>query len=122
MMNFINLLAGYTNFDAICDDLAPVLRLVGIVIKAIQIGVPIILIVIGIMDFAKAVTEKKDDSIKDAEKKLINRAIAAACVFFVVLIVSLLMTLIGNKDYEACMDCINHPFGKQCPANTSSGD
>ena len=41
------------------------------------IVVPIMLIIIGMLDFAKAVTEKDDGKIKDAEKKLINRAIAA---------------------------------------------
>ena len=94
----------------ICEDLAPILRILGIVLKLIQYGVPIILIFMGVLDFAKAVTEKDENSVKGAEKKLINRAIAAACVFFVVTIVGVLMKLVGGEDYQECMTCINHPF------------
>ena len=102
--------------ESICNDLAPVLRLVGIVVKGIQIFVPIILIIIGMLDFAKAVTEKDDGKIKDAEKKLINRAIAAVLVFLVIFLVSILMKLIGNKEYEKCMTCITSPFIDSCPS------
>ena len=102
--------------ESICNDLAPVLRLVGIVVKGIQIFVPIILIIIGMLDFAKAVTEKDDGKIKDAEKKLINRAIAAVLVFLVFFLVSILMKLIGNKEYEKCMTCITSPFSDSCPS------
>ena len=114
-MDLVSLL--YNNPAEICDDLGAILRIVGIVIKGIQIGVPIILIFVGMLDFAKAVTEKDDDAIKKAEKKLINRAIAAACVFFVVMIVGVLMTLIGDDSYEDCTDCILHPFGEECKVN-----
>ena len=102
--------------ESICNDLAPVLRLVGIVVKGIQIVVPIMLIIIGMLDFAKAVTEKDDGKIKDAEKKLINRAIAAVLVFLVIFLVSILMKLIGNKEYEKCMTCITSPFSDSCPS------
>lgn len=116
-MDLLNLLAGYDDMGEICDDLGAILRLVGIVVKGIQIGVPIILIFVGMMDFAKAVTEKDDDAIKKAEKKLINRAIAAAAVFFVVMIVNVLMNLIGQDEYEDCIGCITHPFGDECKVN-----
>ncbi len=96
----------------ICDGLEPVLRIVGIVVWAIRVVVPIILIVIGMMDLAKAVTEKSEDKIKEAQQKLVKRAIAAVLVFLVVSLVSLIMTIVGNNDYETsgCMDCINSPW------------
>ena len=105
------------SMEALCTDLAPVLRLVGIVVKGIQIVVPIILIIIGMLDFAKAVTEKDDSKIKDAEKKLINRAIAAVLVFTVIFLVSILMKLIGSDDYKDCMTCITSPFSEECPSS-----
>ena len=43
----------------ICDGLGPVLRIVGIVVWGIKVVVPIMLIVIGMIDLAKAVTEKR---------------------------------------------------------------
>ena len=109
MLNLINLL-DFTSADAFCADMEPVLKIVGLVVFGIKVAVPIILIVIGMLDLAKAVTEKKEDDIKAAQQKLIKRAIAAVLVFLIVTLVSLVMGLIGAGDYKKCMDCINHPF------------
>ena len=100
----------------LCGGLAPVLRIVGIVKWGIQIAVPIILIIVGMLDLAKAVTEKNEDKIKEAQQKLIKKAIAAVLVFLVVYIVGLLMSLIGNEQYKDCMSCINSPNGETCKA------
>ncbi len=96
----------------LCDSAAPILRLVGIVVFGIKVVVPIILIVVGMIDLAKAVTEKSEDNIKKAQQALIKKAIAAVLVFLVVTIVGLLMKLVGDESYDQCMDCINDPFGK----------
>ena len=106
----------------ICSDMGPILRIVGIVVWGIKVIVPIILIVVGMIDLAKAVGEKSDDKIKEAQNKLIKRAIAAVLVFLVVTFVGLLMGLIGANDYEACMDCINHPFSGKCKAVDVNSD
>ena len=117
MLNLINVLdaAGAGNeaindAAALCTDLQPVLRLVGIVVFGIKVVVPIILIVVGMIDMAKAVTEKDENKIKDAQHKLIKKAIAAVLVFLIVTIVGVLMRLIGADDYSKCMTCINNPF------------
>ena len=106
----------------LCSGLAPVLRIVGIVKWGIQIAVPIILIIVGMIDLAKAVTEKNEDKIKEAQQKLIKKAIAAVLVFLVVYIVGLLMSLIGNQDYKQCMSCINSPNGTECKAAIQAAD
>lgn len=100
--------------EGICEGLGPVLRIVGIVVWGIKVVVPIILIVVGMMDLAKAVTEKSDDKIKAAQNGLIKKAIAAVLVFLVITIVTLLMTLIGDNSYKECMGCINNPFSTNC--------
>lgn len=109
----IDLLAYNTGAD-LCHDLAPILRIVGIVVLGIKIVVPIVLIIVGMMDLAKAVTEKSEDNIKKAQNLLIKRAIAAGIVFLIASIVGVLMKLIGSDDYKDCMPCINHPFGTEC--------
>ena len=101
--------------DQLCSDLEPVLKIVGLVVWGIKIAVPIILIVVGMFDLAKAVTEKSEDKIKEAQQKLIKRAIAAVLVFLVVTLVSNVMGVIGADDYKKCMDCVNHPF--KCKIN-----
>lgn len=122
MLNLVNLLAGYGSMDSICDDLAPILRIVGIVIKGIEIVVPIILIVVGMLDLAKAVSEKDEGEIKKAEQKLVKRAIAAVLVFLVTFLVSILMTLVASNDYEKCMPCIRNPFSEKCTSSFNSDE
>lgn len=78
-----------------CTDLMPILHLLrrGI-IPLIQFGVPIILILYGMIDFAKMVVASKEDEIKSAQKLLLKRFIYAVCVFFVVTIVTLVFNLL----------------------------
>ena len=108
MINLFSLIAD--SAAELCSDMEPILKIVGIVVWGIKVVVPIMLIIIGMLDLAKAVGEKSEDEIKKAQNKLIKRAIAAVLVFLVVTIVSLLMGLIGAEDYKECMTCINHPF------------
>ncbi len=117
MLDLVYLLDGASE---ICSDMGPLLRLVGIVVWGIKVIVPIILIVIGMIDLAKSVSEKNDDKIKEAQNRLIKRAIAAVLVFLVVTFVGLLMGLIGASDYEECMTCINHPFSCKNVENVNS--
>ena len=104
MLNLVNLLAdgAINNASQLCESATEILRIVGWIYIGIEIVVPIILIVIGMLDLAKAVTEKDDGKIKAAQQLLIKRAIAAALVFLVAALVSVLMRLVGNKAYEKC--------------------
>lgn len=122
MLDFLNLLSGYGDMGDLCDDAAPVLKLLGIVFKGIQIVVPIMLIIIGMLDMAKAVGQKSDEDIKKAQQGLIKKAIAAVIVFFIVFIVNLLMKLVGQDDYQDCLPCITNPFGSKCEAVIEGND
>lgn len=116
MLNLINFLSNTANTaEELCSELEPVLRIVGIVVFIIKVVVPIILIVVGMIDMAKAVTEKDENKIKDAQHKLIKKAIAAVLVFLIVTIVGVLMNLIGAKDYKNCTKCITNPWSCALP-------
>lgn len=114
MLDLVNLLEEYTDMEGICDDLGPVLRIVGIALKLIQYAVPILLIVIGSIDFAKATMGKDEKEIKEAQNKFMKRGIMALVVFLIVPIVSVLMTLVSGDGYKDCMQCISKPFNSEC--------
>ena len=80
-----------------CSSIMPIVRLVrdGL-LPLFQIGIPIILIVLGTIDLGKAVIASKEDEIKNAQKMLIKRAMYAVAVFFVVTIVSLVFSLLAT--------------------------
>lgn len=84
-----------------CESLMPIIRVIKDgVIPLIQIGVPILLIVMGTIDLGKAVIASKEDEIKNAQKMLIKRAMYAVAVFFVVTIVTVVFSLLGTTENE----------------------
>lgn len=92
-------------FLDICADLGPLINLIkhGI-IPLIQIGIPIVLIILGMLDLGKAVVASKEDEIKNAQKMLIKRCMYAVAIFFVVLIVQVVFGLLsstGDKDISS---------------------
>lgn len=114
MFDFVYILDGYSDMSGICNDLGSLLRVVGIALKLIQYVVPILLILFGGLDFAKAVIGKDEKEMKEAQKKFMTRAIVALCVFLIIPIVSVLMRLVSGDGYEECMTCIKSPFSGEC--------
>ena len=90
-----------TDSSTPCDEICVpnvLINIVRTVINIIKIGVPIILIVLGMIDMGKAVASQKEDEIKNGQKKLLSRCIAAGITFFVVAIVQLLVGIISSAD------------------------
>lgn len=83
---------------SLCGDstLDPILRIIGYVIRVIWFGIPLVLIVLGSIDFGKAVINSKEDEVKKARKSFINRLIYAVLVFAVVWIVTLVLGFLAN--------------------------
>lgn len=79
-----------------CRGLTPFVKIIrrGI-FPIVQIGIPIILIVMGTIDLGKAVISSDEKEIKQAQSRLIKRCIYAVVIFFIVTLVSLLMNLVA---------------------------
>lgn len=91
-----------------------------LIINVIQILVPILLVIFGLIDLAKAVMAQKEDEIKKGQQTLIKRVIAAAIVFFVIMIVQMLIKFLsGNNDtVMSCFNCFIN--GKTGPGGCES--
>jgi hypothetical protein len=79
------------------EDLAVIIRVIKAFYGIIQIGVPIILLVIGTVDLGKAVMAGDEKEIKAATGMLMKRAGAAVGVFLLVYIVQFLTGLLGGQ-------------------------
>lgn len=101
-----------------CIAAMPILRIVGIVVFVIKVAVPIILIVVGMIELARAVGEKEEKEIKAAQDRLVKRAIAAILVFLVITIVGILFKVLGQEQYRQCMTCVTSPFSDECKSAT----
>ncbi len=117
IMNLFYLMATIDSMDdptAFCGTLTPVWTIVGYVIFAIKIVVPLLLIVTGMLTLAQAVMKKEEKDIKAAQNLLIKKIIAAVLVFFVITIVTLVVGLVyQDGDWNECVKCAIHPFEKK---------
>lgn len=87
------------DIDSVCgaidNNLAALIHTVIVIMK---FGVPILLIIFGMLDIAKGVVASKEDEIKKGQGMFIKRLISAALVFFVVTIVQLVIQLADDKN------------------------
>ena len=79
--------------DGVPDGIGKVIHLI---IVAIQVVVPILLIIWGMIDFAKAIIGQDEDKIKAGQKLFMKRLIAAVLVFLIVTIVQLLINVASS--------------------------
>ena len=88
------------------------------IIRIIQIAVPILLIIWGMLDLGKAVMAQKEDEIKKGQQTFIKRLIAAILVFFITTIVKLVVNLFsddnGNGGVWNCVDKIINCSSADC--------
>lgn len=99
MTNLFQIMAQMNVTNDGCGGLLPVVKFIKLgVFPVIQIGIPILLILMGTIDLGKAVMSNDDKEIKGATGKLIKRAIAAIAVFFVVTLVSVVFGWLGKTD------------------------
>lgn len=93
-----------------CRGLLPIVRVIrrGLY-PIVQILIPIVLIIYGIIDLGKAVIASDEKEIKAAQSRLIKRCIYAALIFFVVTLVTLIMDIVADgqtgSDTKGWNDC-----------------
>ena len=73
-------------------------NVVSTIITGIKIVVPILLIIWGMLDFAKSVVAKKEEDIKKYQKAFVSRLISALVVFLIIFIVQFAVNLISGVE------------------------
>ena len=94
---------------------------VSTIVMIVKIVVPILLIIFGMLDLAKAVIASKEDEIKKAQMTFVKRLIAAVIVFFVVSLVQVVIRFVAGADEDSVMGCFNcFVNGSVTESNSSS--
>ena len=103
---------------------AKVPEVFSLLILLLQIGVPILLVIYGMIDLSKGVMAQKEDEIKKGQQVFIKRIIAGALVFFIVALVKLLVGVVGgdSSNKTGIVSCINCFLNGECVTATNSGD
>lgn len=84
--------------------------IVSTVIKAFYIGIPIILIVWGMLDLGKSVISQKEDEIKKHQKMFFKRLVSAILVYFVAMAVVFVIGVLAKAEVPGMYgvdECIN---------------
>ena len=77
------------------------------IFNVLKIIVPIILIIMGIIDFTKAVMANDEKKMKESTSSFIRRLIAAIFIFFIVAIVQFVFRQITSESgFTGCMNCV----------------
>ena len=91
----------------ICDngDVLSVVRVVKIVIQIIRIGVPILLMLMLMFDYMKAITNHDNDALQKTNKTAVMKVIAAVLVFLIPTFVRFIVNVAdpGNTTYISCL-------------------
>lgn len=111
-----------TSDDRVCSNLigagipGDIVNIVHYVYLGIQIIVPIMLIIFGMIDLAKALASQKEDEIKKAQSSLIKKAVVAVIVFLVFALVSFVFNFAnsGNKDKDNIWNCVDAIINGDC--------
>ncbi len=96
-------------------------QVIGYIIYIAKIIIPLLLIILGSIDFAKAVISTSDKANSEAISALVRRIIIAVIIFLIPTILDFLLGLIdgakdtaSNSDFTSCMKCLTNP--KNCGA------
>jgi surface polysaccharide O-acyltransferase-like enzyme len=98
----------------VCGGLTDVWTIIGYIIFAIQVVVPLLLIISGMITMAQAVMKQDEKDIKKAQSLLIKKIIAAVIVFLIIAITKIVVSLVATGNWEGCVNCALHPFDDAC--------
>lgn len=120
-MNLFNILDTASNF---CDSasLKRVFSFAGQIFNILKIVIPIIIIILGSIDFVKAIIAGNNDAMKSSEKKFIKRLILGVAVFFVFPIVTFVMNLLNQSNENQCMLCFTKPDALTCKTDSNTSN
>ncbi len=86
-------------------------RFIGYILFIIKILIPVILIIMGSINFGKAVLDSNNDSVKKAGITFATQIVSAVVIFLIPTIVNFVFGLLPqeNVSYENCATCLFDP-------------
>ena len=84
-----------TSNDRVCGFSEKLIIYIANIVKWGKYLIPVIVIVLGILDFIKAISADKDDEMKKAQGRFVKRLIAAALIFILPFIIEFVLDKMG---------------------------
>lgn len=111
--------AGTIGKTGIPGDLVAIIHYIYL---AIQVLVPVILIIFGMIELTKAIMAQKEDEIKKAQGSFVKKLIVAVIVFLTFSIVRLVFNFAnsGNKNSANVWNCANSIINGECSVESGN--
>ena len=84
-----------------------VVTIIGAIVFALKVIIPVLLIIFGMLDLGKAIIAQKEDEIKKGQQTFLKRLLTAAIVFFVVILTQFVVDLVAGDDSSSIWACVN---------------
>ena len=105
-MDLVQLL--YSGCPGVADIPDQLIDIVSTIVTIMKFGIPLLLIIFGMLDLGKAVMASKEDEIKKGQQLFIKRVIAAVIAFFVVFVVQLVVNVAASgNEASDIWECVN---------------
>ena len=93
---------------------AKIPELTSFAMTMVQIAVPIILVIVGSLDFFKAISAQKEDEMKKGQKMFVKRLVLAGIIFFVIVIAKVLISVVADSSSANIIDCMYCFLSNDC--------
>ncbi len=102
-----------------CARTAGIWQFIGFFLLIIKILVPVIIIILGMIDFFKAILSSDEKAIKKASVSLFQRLIAGVIIFFIPTLILVILNLVSGVSetldaMEECKVCALSPTSDDC--------
>lgn len=74
--------------------------------KTISLGIVVVVIILGVLDFIKAVSSDDDNALKKAGSKFLKRIVIAMVIVMLPIILQFILTIFGDSNMKECLDKI----------------
>jgi len=84
-------------------------------INVVKVLIPVILIVLGMIDFLKATIANDEKAMKDSTSTFVRRLIAAVIIYLIFAVVQFVFAVLADaSDGDNAFDCVNCFINKEC--------
>lgn len=100
--------------DGFCYKTARIWQLIGYVLLFLKIAIPLVIIILGTIDFGKAVVSSDEKAIQKSGVSLAKRVLLGIIIFFVPTLVNAVFAYIKKfnslkGEYLICLECVTKP-------------
>ena len=78
------------------------------ILRAVQIAVPIVFLLLTSLDFAKIVFADNKDGLEKAKKNFLRRSVAVLIIFFAPFIINLILELVNERTAQSCLNSMQN--------------